>query len=78
MSISSASLQELREEAFAYCDELKSMTIPYSLQTFSTDDFLECFKLVSSNIDVGDIDENGEEIPDPTFEVVAYLRSQQE
>ncbi|GMI15632.1 hypothetical protein TrLO_g15181 [Triparma laevis f. longispina] len=53
--------------AFKCCSELKSMTIPDSLQTLGTDVFLLCPKLVPSNIDILD-----------SYAVVAYLPSQQQ
>ncbi|GMH83348.1 hypothetical protein TL16_g09567 [Triparma laevis f. inornata] len=70
-------LQELGDDAFQFCSELKSMTIPDSLQTLGWSVFWSCFNLVPSNINVeiSGVDNNGEE--DPTSEVIAYLRSQQ-
>ncbi|GMH80656.1 hypothetical protein TL16_g08639 [Triparma laevis f. inornata] len=44
--------QELGKEAFHNCSELKSMTIPDSLQTLGLQVFRKCFKLFPSNIDV--------------------------
>ncbi|GMI16402.1 hypothetical protein TrLO_g12294 [Triparma laevis f. longispina] len=78
-------------QAFAYCSELKSMTIPDSLQSVGNNAFHQCSKLVPSNIDVDyDTDEEEEEEYyqsdededqlgriDTTPEVVAYLRAQQ-
>ncbi|GMH60952.1 hypothetical protein TrLO_g13651 [Triparma laevis f. longispina] len=64
-------LQELGQAVFYACKELKSVTIPDSLQTLGRDVFLECFKLVPSSIDVNNFDN------DTTSEVVAYLLSQQ-
>ncbi|GMH74114.1 hypothetical protein TrLO_g4788 [Triparma laevis f. longispina] len=58
-------LQELGQNAFSSCSELKSMTIPDSLQTLGFMVFWRCSKLVPSNID--DLATNA---------VVAYLRSQ--
>ncbi|GMI10979.1 hypothetical protein TrLO_g9307 [Triparma laevis f. longispina] len=59
-------LQELGAAAFLDCKELKSMTIPDSLQTPGRTVFRYCSKLVPSNIDVNDSDA-----------VVAHLRSKQ-
>ena len=59
-------LQGIGDEAFWRCSELKSMTIPDSLQTLCRMVFKQSYKLVPSNIDVGDNDT-----------VVAHLRSQQ-
>ncbi|GMH81529.1 hypothetical protein TL16_g08959 [Triparma laevis f. inornata] len=70
-------LQELGEEAFQHCSELKLMTIPDSLQTLGDEIFYKCSKLVPSSIDVREYDDDGALIPDTTSEVVAYLRSQQ-
>ncbi|GMH98901.1 hypothetical protein TrLO_g14209 [Triparma laevis f. longispina] len=66
-------LQELGQEAFARCSELKSMTIPDSLghaHRLGSDIFFRCSKLVPSNIDVND-DNNNEDV---SFEVIDYLR----
>ncbi|GMH83484.1 hypothetical protein TL16_g09610 [Triparma laevis f. inornata] len=66
-------LKEIEDEAFKSCSELKSMTIPDSLQTLGDDVFEGCSKLVPSTIDVdGEIYED-----DVTSGVVAYLRSLQ-
>ena len=62
-------LQELGQDAFYNCRELKSMTIPDSLQTLGDSVFVWCDKLVPSNIDVGLC------ASDSTTEVVAHLRS---
>ena len=56
--------QELGENAFSTCTSLREMKVPDSLQTFGEYVFLECSKLVPSDINV--IDDNA---------VVAYLRS---
>ncbi|GMH78712.1 hypothetical protein TrLO_g1456 [Triparma laevis f. longispina] len=58
-------LHEFGDWAFCGCSELKSMTIPDSLQTFGRSVFCMCDKLVPSNIDVEDRNV-----------VVTYLRSQ--
>ena len=47
------------------------MKVPDSLQTFGWNVFWDCFKLVPSDIDVG----NKVNDDDVTSEVVAYLRS---
>ncbi|GMH80152.1 hypothetical protein TL16_g08424 [Triparma laevis f. inornata] len=60
-------LQELGQQAFSQCYELKSTTIPDSLQTLGDHVFLNCFKLVPSNIWPGNEDA-----------VVAHLRSKQQ
>ena len=63
-------LQELGEAAYFECYKLKSMTIPYSLQTPGADCwniFSACYKSVPSSIDTNDNDA-----------VVTYLRSQQQ
>ncbi|GMI14710.1 hypothetical protein TrLO_g12516 [Triparma laevis f. longispina] len=65
-------LQELDDEAFGACSELKLMTIPDSLQKFGDGVFVRCFKLVPSNIDVID-----DSYDDSTSEVFAHLCSQQ-
>ncbi|GMH86225.1 hypothetical protein TL16_g10478 [Triparma laevis f. inornata] len=62
-------LQKLGEHAFLGCWELKSMTIPDSLQTLGDAVFCFCSKLVPSNISTRDSDSNL---------VVAHLRSQQQ
>ncbi|GMH52415.1 hypothetical protein TL16_g01225 [Triparma laevis f. inornata] len=62
-------LQVLEGSAFWGCSELKSMTIPDSLQTLVAFVFHNCSKLVPSNIIVND-DDN-----DTTSKVVAHLRS---
>ncbi|GMH75288.1 hypothetical protein TL16_g06710 [Triparma laevis f. inornata] len=59
-------LTRLSEGAFSECPELKSLTIPDSLQTLGFLVFCACFKLVPSNIDAQD-----------NNKVVAYLSSQQ-
>ncbi|GMH88611.1 hypothetical protein TL16_g11204 [Triparma laevis f. inornata] len=59
-------LQELGERVFYGCSELKSMTIPDSLQTLCDIDFERCYKLVPSNIN-----------PQDNNMVVVYIRSQQ-
>ncbi|GMI16377.1 hypothetical protein TrLO_g12922 [Triparma laevis f. longispina] len=56
--------------AFHQCLELKSITIPDSLQTLGIRVFDGCYKLVPSNIDVSDWHN------DTTSEVVAHLRSE--
>ncbi|GMH50508.1 hypothetical protein TL16_g00793 [Triparma laevis f. inornata] len=53
------------------------MTIPDSLQKLGVGTFLGCHKLVPSNIDMRGYDSDGEEVPDATTEVIAYLRTQQ-
>ncbi|GMH77644.1 hypothetical protein TL16_g07480 [Triparma laevis f. inornata] len=68
-------LQELGQEAFYGCSELKLMTIPDSLQTLGYGVFHECFKIVPSNIDVREYDDDDEELLDTTSEVVNYLRA---
>ncbi|GMH78334.1 hypothetical protein TL16_g07762 [Triparma laevis f. inornata] len=65
-------LKKLGEWAFSGCDELKSMTIPDSLQTFGELIFIECQKLVPSYIDASD---SGIGSNDATSEVIAHLRS---
>ena len=65
-------LQELDRYAFRRCSELKSKTIPDSLQTlWSQSVFLGCSKLVPSSIDVSNEDD------DTTSEFIAHLRLQQ-
>ena len=59
-----------RHQSRALCPELKSMTIPDSLQTFGRHIFYECSKLVPSNIIVND------KAIESTSEVVAHLRSE--
>ena len=59
-------LQVLNQQAFRDCLNLKSMTIPDSLQTFGEGVFWQCFKLIPSFI-----------ATDKTFKVVARLRGQQ-
>ncbi|GMH61421.1 hypothetical protein TrLO_g8742 [Triparma laevis f. longispina] len=51
--------------------QLKSMTIPDSLQTLGYSVFVYCDKLGPSNIDISDFDVN------TTPEAIAYLHSQQ-
>ena len=68
-------LQEFGDAAFYGCSELKSMTIPDSLQTLGKGVFLECSKLVPSSIHVS-YDSDGDVI-DTTSDDVAHLRSQQ-
>ncbi|GMH70442.1 hypothetical protein TL16_g05408 [Triparma laevis f. inornata] len=63
-------LQELGDYEFHGCSELKSMTIPDSLQTFGYNVFCECFKPVPSSIDVNRYDHD-------VSAVFAYLRSKQ-
>ncbi|GMH74992.1 hypothetical protein TrLO_g8783 [Triparma laevis f. longispina] len=65
-------LQEIGRYAFQGCSELKSTTIPDSLQTLGGNVFLICFKLVLSNINVNIT--RG----DPTLKVIAHLRSKQQ
>ncbi|GMH53838.1 hypothetical protein TL16_g01542 [Triparma laevis f. inornata] len=65
-------LQEIGACAFYECSELTSMMIPDSLQTLGDDVFHGCSKLVPSNTDVTDYDNN------TTSDVVAYLRSKQQ
>ena len=62
-------VQRLGDRAFKSCTSLREMKVPDSLQTFGNIVFYECSKLVPSDIDVSD-DNN-----DTTSEVVAYLRS---
>ncbi|GMH62127.1 hypothetical protein TL16_g03410 [Triparma laevis f. inornata] len=64
-------LQEIGIQAFTRCLKLKSMTIPDSLQTLSEEVFFACSKLVPSNVDVRDWQN------DTTSEVGAHLRSLQ-
>jgi len=70
-------LQELGRDAFAGCLDLKLMTIPDSLQTLGEDVFLRHLNLAPSNIDVRELDSDGEETTDATSNVVAHLRLQQ-
>ncbi|GMH92056.1 hypothetical protein TrST_g11925 [Triparma strigata] len=63
------SVQVLGLEAFSLCTSLREMKVPDSLQTLGGDVFYDCSKLVPSNIDVSDPNN------DLTSEVVAYLRS---
>ena len=63
-------LQELGARAFAFCSELKTMTIPDSLKTLGIFVLDKCSKLVPSSIDANDFDD------DVTDEVVDHLRSQ--
>jgi len=70
-------LQELGSFVFGRYSELKSMTISDSLQRLGVGAFLGCRKLVPSNIDIRGYDSDGEEVPDATTEVIAYLRTQQ-
>ena len=67
-------LQELGGYAFWKFSELKSMTIPDSLQTLGDNVFYNCSKLVPSSIDISD-EINDDDV---TSEVVAHLSSQQE
>ena len=67
-------LQELGDAAFMHCTELTSMTIPDSLQTFGGDVFYECFNLVLSHVDIGDVNEVDNVV---TADVVHHLRTQQ-
>ncbi|GMH61347.1 hypothetical protein TrST_g6691 [Triparma strigata] len=60
---------ELGTRAFAHCTSLREMKIPDSLQKFGRYVFYECSKLVPSDIEVSDQDN------DTTSKVVAYLRS---
>ncbi|GMI05585.1 hypothetical protein TrLO_g11663 [Triparma laevis f. longispina] len=60
-------LKELGYSIFSNCYELKSMTIPDSLQTLGDYIFFNCSKLVPSNINTRDIDA-----------VVTHLRSKQQ
>ncbi|GMH67910.1 hypothetical protein TL16_g04795 [Triparma laevis f. inornata] len=62
-------LQELGQAAFGGCKELKSMTIPDSLQTLGDRVFYNCKALVPSNIDVG--------FDHDVSAIVAYLCSKQ-
>ncbi|GMH75006.1 hypothetical protein TrST_g8502 [Triparma strigata] len=64
-------LQELGLEVFFCCSELKSMTIPDSLQTLAAVVFVDFFKLVPSTIIV-----EFNHI-DATTQVIAHLRSLQ-
>jgi len=66
--------QEIGYSVFWACLELKSMTIPDSLQTFGNGVFHECSKLVPSNIDVI---WGNDYYYDPTFDVITYLRLKQ-
>ncbi|GMH47007.1 hypothetical protein TrLO_g4248 [Triparma laevis f. longispina] len=59
-------LQELGDTAFGFCVELKSMTIPDSLQTFRDCPFINCFKLVPPYVDTAN-----------SNAIVAHLRAQQ-
>ncbi|GMH52704.1 hypothetical protein TL16_g01292 [Triparma laevis f. inornata] len=54
--------QEIDEATFRGCWELKSMTIPESLQMLGRDCFRGCDKLVPSSIDVHDV-HNWDDIP---------------
>ena len=67
-----AKLLEIGVNAFGDCLELKSMTIPDSLQTLDDKVFINCSKLVPSNISVRTWNN------DTTTEVIAHLRSQQQ
>ncbi|GMI08717.1 hypothetical protein TrLO_g2335 [Triparma laevis f. longispina] len=60
-------LQELGACAVSECSELKSMTIPDSLQTFGSNVFFKCSKLVPSSINTHN-----------NNAVVAHLRSQEQ
>ena len=60
-------VQEIGFRAFAGCSELKSMTIPDSLQTIGKQVFHECLKLVPSTIS----------LYNNTSEVIAHLCAQQ-
>ncbi|GMH93051.1 hypothetical protein TL16_g12522 [Triparma laevis f. inornata] len=66
-------LQELGDEAFRHCGELKSITIQDSLQTSGANVFAHCYKLVPSDINI----RVGVWNDDTTPEVIAHLRSQQ-
>ncbi|GMH99061.1 hypothetical protein TrLO_g3614 [Triparma laevis f. longispina] len=59
-------LQEIDDQAFYDCSELKSMTIPDSLQTFGDNVSGACFNLVPASIQ-----------PRDANMVVAYLRTKQ-
>ncbi|GMH50577.1 hypothetical protein TL16_g06503 [Triparma laevis f. inornata] len=68
--------------AFCDCEELKSMTIPDSLQTLGEHVFLGCFNLVPSSIDVHDtiediFDDDVTDKVDVTDTVVVYLATKQ-
>ncbi|GMH60114.1 hypothetical protein TrLO_g12423 [Triparma laevis f. longispina] len=69
-------LQALGYAAFGNCTELKSMTIPDSLQSYGEKVFHGCSKLVPSNLDVGGFMDLPA-VPDATSEVIAHLRSLQ-
>ncbi|GMH52274.1 hypothetical protein TrST_g7434 [Triparma strigata] len=59
----------LGDYAFSGCESLREMKVPDSLQTLGANVFLNCSKLVLSDIDISDM------FNDVTSEVVAYLRS---
>ncbi|GMH91444.1 hypothetical protein TrVE_jg11535 [Triparma verrucosa] len=72
-------LQELGKEAFLECSELKSMTIPDSLQTIGNDVFIYCSKLIPSHIDVNHYHGEEEAVNggNATSEVISHLCSLQ-
>ncbi|GMH73653.1 hypothetical protein TrST_g7186 [Triparma strigata] len=63
-------VQEIGYAAFGYCSELKSMTIPDSLQALGDDVFINCLELAPSHIDVYDYaDSDSDEDDDPKHDV---------
>ena len=66
-------LQELGWRAFCECSELRSMTIPESLQTFGDDVIWDCSKLVRSSINVTTTMSTIYDEYDITSKVVAHI-----
>ena len=70
-------LHEIGSRALDKCSELTSMTILDSLQKLEGSVFRDCSKLVPSNIDVREYNDDWEFLLDTTPEVVAHLSSKQ-